>query len=77
MSGRPWFGCIIVGLALPVVTGCQSPTGSVVVSSGQPRELRQLSEVADTSEPSSVRAQNSEVTLGISESADSLPIPAS
>ena len=77
MSGRPWFGCTLVGLALLLVTGCQSPTGSAVVSSGQPRQLRQLSEVADTSEPSSVRAQNSEATLGISESADSLLIPAS
>jgi hypothetical protein len=75
MSGRPWFGCIIVGLALLLVTGCQSTTGSAVVSSGQPRELRQLSEAADTAEPSSVRAQNSEATLDDSKLTDGLLVP--
>jgi hypothetical protein len=75
MSGRPWFGCIIVGWTLFVVTGCQSPTGSAVVSSRQPRELRQLNEVADTSETSSARAQNSEATLSDFKLTDGLLVP--
>lgn len=75
MVGRPWFRCIIFGLAVLLFTGCQTPTGSAVVSTGQPREMRQLYEVTDSPETSSVRAQNSEAMPSDSILMDKLTVP--